>query len=80
MKLRIDEQIKILCIKTDLTMAEIGKRLNKTPQAFSQKMKRGSFTLDDLSEIAMVTGCKLECNIYLPNGEKLILTGENRYD
>lgn len=69
--MRIDEQIKVLCIKTDLTMSEIAKRLNKTPQAFCQKVKRGTFTIDDLDEIALVTDCKLECNFVLPNGEKI---------
>jgi hypothetical protein len=73
MRLRLDDQIKILCIKSDLTLSEIGRRLNKTPQAFSQKIKRGSFTIDDLQEIAMVTGCKLECNFILQNGEKIII-------
>ena len=38
--MRIDEQIKILCIKLDMTISEIGRRLDKTPQAFSQKIKR----------------------------------------
>lgn len=69
--MRIDEQIKILCIKCDLNISEIGRRLNKTPQAFSQKIKRGNFTIDDLQEIAMVTGCKFECSFVLPNGEKI---------
>ncbi len=69
--MRIDEQIKILCIKSDLTISEIGRRLNKTPQAFSQKIKRGNFTIDDTSEIAMVTDSKLECSFVLPNGEKI---------
>lgn len=69
--MRIDEQIKILCIKLDLNLSELGRRLNKTPQAFSQKIKRGNFTIDDLQEIAMVTGCKLECNLILANGEKI---------
>lgn len=35
--MRIDDQIKMLCVKTDLSISEIGRRLNKTPQAFSQK-------------------------------------------
>ena len=69
--MRIDEQIKILCIKLDLNLSELGRRLNKTPQAFSQKIKRGNFTIDDLQEIAMVTGCKFECNLILANGEKI---------
>ena len=69
--MRIDEQIKILCIKREMTASEIAKRLNRTPQAFSQKMKRGSFTIDDLEEIAMVTGCKLECSFTLPDGNQI---------
>lgn len=71
--MRIDEQIKILCIKCNLTISEIGRRLNKSPQAFSQKIKRGNFTIDDLYEIALVTGCKLECSFVLPNGDKIII-------
>lgn len=74
--MRIDDQIKILCIKSDLTLSEIGRRLNKSPQAFSQKIKRGNFTLDELEDIAMVTGCQLECAFILPNGEQIRLGGK----
>lgn len=69
--MKVDESIKILCIKTGITASEIGKRLNRTPQAFSQKLKRGTFTVSDLDEISMVTGCTLECSFILPNGEKI---------
>ena len=56
-----------------MTISEIGRRLDKTPQAFSQKIKRGKFTIDDLEDIAMVTGCKLECSLILPDGEKIVI-------
>jgi predicted DNA-binding protein YlxM (UPF0122 family) len=69
--MRVDEPIKILCVKMDLTLSQIAKRLNKTPQAFSQKIKRGTLTINDLDEIALVTDCKIECNFILPNGEKI---------
>lgn len=69
--MRIDEQIKILSIKTDLTLSEMAKRLNKSPQAFCQKIKRGTFTIDDLDELSYITGCELECNFILPTGEKI---------
>ena len=72
--MRIDEQVKILCVKSDITLSEIAKRLNKTPQAFSRKLKSGTFSIDDLDELAMVTDCKLECNFILPNGEKIVLS------
>lgn len=69
--MRADEQIRILGVKTDLSISEIARRLEKSPQAFCQKMKRGTFTVDDLAEIAMVTNCKLECRFVLPNGETI---------
>lgn len=73
MNVYIEEQIKILCIKSGLTMTDIAKRLNKTPQAFSQKLKRGRITIDDLHDIAVVTECGFECNFILSNGETIKL-------
>lgn len=69
--MRIDEPLKIVCVKNDLIMAEIARRLGITPQAFSQKMKRGTISLDDLDNIATVSGCKIECSFVLANGEKV---------
>ena len=71
--MRIDRQLKVLCVKTDLTVSEIARRLDKSPQAFSQKVKRGNITMDDLSSIASVSGCRLECAFVFPNGEKIVL-------
>ena len=36
--MRIDEQLKMLCLKSDMSLAEMARRLNKTPQAFNQKI------------------------------------------
>ena len=71
--MRIEEQVKMLCAKTNLSSSEIGRRLNKSPQVFSQKIKRGSFTIQDLQDIAMVTGCKLECSFLFPDGERIYI-------
>ena len=77
--MRIDKQLRILALKNDITVTEIGRRLDKSPQAFSQKCKRNSFTISELQNIAMVTGCKLECAFVLPNGERIEL-GDVNYD
>ena len=33
--MRIDEQLKMLCLKSDMSLAEMARRLKKTPQAFN---------------------------------------------
>ena len=70
-KMQIDEQIKMLCVKSNISLAEMARRLNKTPQAFNQKIKRGKFTLEELSDIALISGCDLKCSFVYPNGEKI---------
>ena len=71
--MRIDEQLKILCVKSDMSLAELARRLNKTPQAFNQKMKRGNFSVEELMDIALVSGCELKCEFVYPNGDKIAI-------
>jgi hypothetical protein len=71
--MRIDDQLKRICLKSDLSLSEIARRLNKTPQAFCQKIKRGNFTIDELNDIAVVTGCQVECRFVFADGEKITL-------
>ncbi|MBQ4536223.1 MAG: helix-turn-helix transcriptional regulator [Lachnospiraceae bacterium] len=65
------EQIKILCIKLGISVAELARLNGSSPQAFSQKMKRESFTPAELKELAAVAGCSFECSFILPNGESI---------
>ena len=71
--MRIDEQLKMLCLKSNISLAEIARRLNKTPQAFNQKMKRGKFSVEELSDIALVSGCELKCEFVYPNGDEITI-------
>lgn len=69
--MRIDEQLKMLGLKSQISLAEMARRLNKTPQAFNQKMKRGKFSIEELLDIALVSGCELKCEFIYPNGDKV---------
>lgn len=69
--MRIDEQLKMLCVKSGMSMSEMARRLNKSPQAFSQKIKRGNFTIDELMDISIVCGCELKCEFVYPNGDTI---------
>lgn len=65
------EQIKILCVKLNISVSELARRCGKSPQAFSQKMKRESFTPAELKEIAATVKCRYESSFILPGGEKV---------
>lgn len=67
----IEQNIKILCVKNEISLAQLAKRLDMTPQAFNQKLKRGTFSLDDLKSIAMVSNCQLDCAFVFANGDKI---------
>ncbi len=71
--MRIDDQIKLLCLKSDMSLAEMARRLDKTPQAFNQKMKRGNFTVEELADIALVSGCELKCEFTYSNGDTVTI-------
>lgn len=67
----ISEQIKILCVRCNMSEAELARRLGKSPQSFNAKMKRESFTIDDLNEIAEAVGVEFKSNFILTNGEEI---------
>ena len=67
----ISEQIKVLCVRQNISLAELARRLGKSPQSFNSKMKRESFTVEDLEKIAEVTGATFERKFILLDGEKV---------
>lgn len=69
--MQLNDSIKLFCLKYGISQSELARRLNKSPQAFSQKVNRGTLSLDDLEEIAIVTDCKLECSFVLRTGETI---------
>lgn len=67
----VSEQLKILCVKLNISVAELARLFGRSPQAFSQKMKRKSFTVDKLKKIAEASSCKYVGASELPNSEKV---------
>ncbi|MFR9193594.1 MAG: helix-turn-helix domain-containing protein [Anaerovoracaceae bacterium] len=65
----ITEQIRVLCVRCNISNAELARRLNVSPQAFSGKMKRESFTISDLEEIAEAVGVEFRHDFILKNGD-----------
>ena len=67
----ISEQIKVLCVRCNISRAELARRLGKSPQSFNAKMKRESFTIVELEQLAEAVDVKFERSFVLMNGEKI---------
>lgn len=69
--MRIAEQIKVLCVRCKVSEAELARRLGKSPQSFNSKMKRETFTVEDLDQIAEAMGVEFKRCFILENGEEI---------
>ena len=67
----ISEQIKVLCVRSDISVAELARRIGTTPQNFNGKMKMESFTIAELEDIAGAVNSSFERKFVLKNGEKV---------
>lgn len=69
--MKVSEQIKILCVKLNISVSELARKYGTSPQAFIQKMKRETFTPAELKKVAESAGCNYECAFVLPNGDRV---------
>lgn len=63
------EQIRVLCVRTGVSLSELARRINQTPQNFNAKLKRNTITQDELSQIAKALDVTYEHYFVLGNGE-----------
>ena len=69
--MQITEQIRVLCVRCNVSEAELARRLGKSPQNFNSKMKRGTFTITDLEKVASALGVQFKRTFILGNGEEI---------
>ncbi len=67
----VSEQIKILCIRSNISVSELARRFGTSPQNFNGKLRRESFTVADLERIAEVTGTTFKREFVLKSGETI---------
>lgn len=65
------EQIRVLCVRLGISLSELARRLNQTPQNFNAKLKRNTVNQDELGRIAQELGVTYEQYFVLENGEKI---------
>ena len=67
----ISEQIKVLCVRSNISLAELARRIGISPQSLSGKMKRESFTITELNTIAEAVGANFVRKFVLFNGDQI---------
>lgn len=65
------EQIRVLCVRTGVSLSELARRINQSPQNFNAKLKRNTITQDELNRIADALGVTYEQYFVLANGERV---------
>ena len=53
--MRISEQIKVFCVRNNISVSDLARRMGTSPQNFNAKLKRQTFTVEDLEQIAEAT-------------------------
>ena len=66
----IQEQIKTAAIHGNITLAEVAKKVGMSPQSFSNRMKTGKFTRNELDEIGKALGAEYISCFRFPDGSE----------
>lgn len=66
------EQIRVLCVRSGISLSELARRINQTPQNFNAKLKRNTITQEELAQIAKALDSQYEHYFVLPNGDKIV--------
>ncbi len=67
----ISEKIKILAVKSKMTVSDLAQKSNQSNANLYNKMARNDFKLSELQRLADGLGVGLEVNFVLPTGEKI---------
>ena len=67
--MKVSEQIKVLCVRSNISVAELARRIGTSSQNLNAKLRRESFTVADLEQIAEATGTSFERKFVLSDGD-----------
>lgn len=68
------DMIRELCVKQNISLAELCRRIGQTPQNFNKKLQRGTVSFEEMTKIAEVLGVGYEQAFVFQNGEKIRIT------
>lgn len=65
------DMIRELCVKRNISLAELCRRIGQTPQNFNKKLKRGTVSFEEMMMIADALGIGYEQAFILSDGHKI---------
>ena len=71
MEINTQEKIKRAMKKAKISQKDIAAHFGVTSGAFSQRLKTGKFSEEELKEIAKILGAKYFSGFEFPDGEKI---------
>lgn len=63
------EQIKVLCLRKKISVSELARKMEQSPQNFSAKIKRNSISPEELDKICEILHVQYEHYFVLNDGE-----------
>lgn len=69
--MKMEKMIRMLCAYEKISISELARRLGDSQQNFSQKLKRESFSIEELQKIAEAVGAEYINYFQFPNGDKI---------
>ena len=65
------DMIRELCVKQNISLAELCRRIGQTPQNFNQKLQRGTVSFEEMMKIAEVLDVSYEQAFVFPDGSEI---------
>lgn len=65
------DMIRELCVKQNISLAELCRRIGQTPQNFNKKLQRGTVSFEEMMKIAEVLDVSYEQAFVFPDGSEI---------
>ena len=65
------DMVRELCVKQNISLAELCRRIGQTPQNFNKKLQRVTVSFEEMMKIAEALGVGYEQVFVLPDGNQI---------
>lgn len=69
--MKTSDMVRELCEKQNVSIAELARRIDQSPQNFGKKIKRDTISLDEMMAIAVALGVSYEQAFVMNDGEQI---------